>query len=63
MAVGFAQFVSFRSSSFVTIPSPFSSVFDDEEEIGNGDRMDDEEQVGPISGNIVLPNSYGQSTF
>jgi hypothetical protein len=35
--------------------SLFSTAFDGEEQISNSDRMDDEEQTGPISVNIVLP--------
>jgi hypothetical protein len=46
VAFGFDQFVSFRSSAFIDLPSLFSTVFDDREQIENGDRMDDEEQIG-----------------
>jgi hypothetical protein len=49
----FAQFVS--PYSFLDHPSLFSTVFDNEEEIGNSDRMDDEGQIGPIYGEVILP--------
>jgi hypothetical protein len=43
---GFAQLVFFRLSSFVNILSLFSTLFKDEERIGNGDRVDDEQPIG-----------------
>jgi hypothetical protein len=61
MTFGFAQFVSYCSSSFVELPFLFSTVFNEEahigkskridvkEQIGAGDRMDNEEEVGPVS--------------
>jgi hypothetical protein len=42
----FAQLVFFRLSSFVNILSLFSTLFKDEERIGNGDRVDDEQPIG-----------------
>jgi hypothetical protein len=37
------------------LPSLFSTVFDDEEQMGNDNRIDHEEQIGPVSGDIILP--------
>jgi hypothetical protein len=48
---------------FLDLPSRFSTVFDNEEPIGNDDRMDDEEQIGSISSNIVLPKKLWMISF
>jgi hypothetical protein len=61
MTFAFAQFVLFRS--FLDLLSLFSTVFDDEEQTGNGDRMDDEEQIGTISANICLPKMLWTISF
>jgi hypothetical protein len=37
---------SFRFCSFLDLPSLFSTVFDDEEQVGNGEGIDDEQQIG-----------------
>jgi hypothetical protein len=59
-----AQLASFHS--FLDLPSLFSTIFDDEqqidhgdqmddkEEIGNNERIDDEEPIGLIAGDIIL---------
>jgi hypothetical protein len=44
--IRFDQFVWLRFSSFLDLPSPFSTAFDDEERIGDGERIDDQEQIG-----------------
>jgi hypothetical protein len=38
LTFAFAQFVSFRSSCFIDLQSLFSPLFDNEQEIGNGER-------------------------
>jgi hypothetical protein len=48
----FPQFASFRS--FFDHPSLCATAFYDEEQIANGDQMDDEEQIGLISSDIIL---------
>jgi hypothetical protein len=50
VGLGFTQFVAFRSSSFVDLPSLFSTVVGDKEQIGNDDRMGDERQMGESQG-------------
>jgi hypothetical protein len=45
MTFGFVRFVSLRSSSFINFSSLFSTVSDDEQPIGNGDRIHDKEQI------------------
>jgi hypothetical protein len=54
----FTQFVSLYSSSFFDLPSLFLTLFDDEKQISSGDQMDDEEQIGPISGDIIMPKKF-----
>jgi hypothetical protein len=61
--------------SFLFLPPLFSTVFDDEEQIsngdrmdnevqiGNGDRIDDKEQIGPISVDIILPKEFRTNSF
>jgi hypothetical protein len=52
---------SFRFFSFVDLPSLFSTVFDGEELIGKGDRIDDEQKVEINHGKNPLnyTKSYG----
>jgi hypothetical protein len=44
--IRFAQFISFSLFSFIDLPSLFSAVFDDEQQISNCERVDNEEQTG-----------------
>jgi hypothetical protein len=53
MTLGLAQFILFRSSSLLDLPSLCSSIFDEEEHIGNSDRIDDKQKIGMSYGKLM----------